>query len=222
MAIESLSWLNISSKRAKSSEFAFTGGIYESHDRQRPLSAILCRKTHRWRTAASTAVEIVAKRMGSFGDWFWEQKKASISHGSLAICASSVRDAHRGRRSARRRPQLRRADQRIQHDREKTNSYASLDCCLCRNLVFLLCGRSLLSYLGVTVHAFAISGGILLFVAALADAVRPSARPASSREHPTALGSEKISRSFRWRSRCCPVLARSCCSPINPMQILRA
>ena len=33
-------------------------------------------------------------------------------------------------------------------------------------LFFLLCGRWLLSYLGVTVHAFAISGGILLFVAA--------------------------------------------------------
>jgi MarC family membrane protein len=31
---------------------------------------------------------------------------------------------------------------------------------------FLLAGRWLLSYLGVTVHAFAISGGILLFVAA--------------------------------------------------------
>ena len=33
-------------------------------------------------------------------------------------------------------------------------------------LFFLLCGRWLLAYLGVTVHAFAISGGILLFVAA--------------------------------------------------------
>jgi multiple antibiotic resistance protein len=33
-------------------------------------------------------------------------------------------------------------------------------------LFFLLAGRWLLSYLGVTVHAFAISGGILLFVAA--------------------------------------------------------
>ena len=33
-------------------------------------------------------------------------------------------------------------------------------------LFFLIAGRSLLSYLGVTVHAFAISGGILLFVAA--------------------------------------------------------
>jgi multiple antibiotic resistance protein len=31
---------------------------------------------------------------------------------------------------------------------------------------FLLCGRWLLAYLGVTVHAFAVSGGILLFVAA--------------------------------------------------------
>lgn len=33
-------------------------------------------------------------------------------------------------------------------------------------LFFLLLGRWLLSYLGVTVHAFAISGGVLLFVAA--------------------------------------------------------
>lgn len=33
-------------------------------------------------------------------------------------------------------------------------------------LFFLLFGRWLLSYLGVTVHAFAISGGVLLFVAA--------------------------------------------------------
>ena len=34
-------------------------------------------------------------------------------------------------------------------------------------LFFLLVGRSVLSYLGVTVQAFSISGGILLFVAAL-------------------------------------------------------
>src|SRR6187200_2890119 len=34
-------------------------------------------------------------------------------------------------------------------------------------IFFLLAGRSVLSYLGVTVHAFAISGGILLFVAAM-------------------------------------------------------
>jgi multiple antibiotic resistance protein len=33
-------------------------------------------------------------------------------------------------------------------------------------IFFLLAGRWLLSYLGVTVHAFSISGGILLFVAA--------------------------------------------------------
>ena len=32
-------------------------------------------------------------------------------------------------------------------------------------LFFLFAGRSLLSYLGVTIHAFAISGGILLFAA---------------------------------------------------------
>jgi multiple antibiotic resistance protein len=32
---------------------------------------------------------------------------------------------------------------------------------------FLLGGRLMLSYLGVTVHAFAISGGVLLFTAAL-------------------------------------------------------
>ena len=34
-------------------------------------------------------------------------------------------------------------------------------------LVFLVAGRSLLSYLGVTIHAFAISGGVLLFATAL-------------------------------------------------------
>jgi multiple antibiotic resistance protein len=34
-------------------------------------------------------------------------------------------------------------------------------------LFFLLAGRTVLSYLGVTVHAFAISGGILLFATAL-------------------------------------------------------
>jgi multiple antibiotic resistance protein len=34
-------------------------------------------------------------------------------------------------------------------------------------LFFLLAGRAVLSYLGVTVHAFSISGGILLFVAAM-------------------------------------------------------
>jgi multiple antibiotic resistance protein len=34
-------------------------------------------------------------------------------------------------------------------------------------LFFLLAGRSVLSYLGVTVHAFAISGGILLFATAM-------------------------------------------------------
>jgi multiple antibiotic resistance protein len=34
-------------------------------------------------------------------------------------------------------------------------------------LFFLLAGRSVLSYLGVTVHAFAISGGVLLFATAL-------------------------------------------------------
>jgi multiple antibiotic resistance protein len=34
-------------------------------------------------------------------------------------------------------------------------------------LFFLIAGRAVLSYLGVTVHAFAISGGILLFAAAM-------------------------------------------------------
>jgi MarC family membrane protein len=34
-------------------------------------------------------------------------------------------------------------------------------------LFFLLAGRSVLSYLGVTVHAFSISGGILLFATAM-------------------------------------------------------
>ncbi|HZG53802.1 MAG TPA: MarC family protein [Pyrinomonadaceae bacterium] len=34
-------------------------------------------------------------------------------------------------------------------------------------LFFLLAGRSMLSYLGVTMHAFAVSGGVLLFLIAL-------------------------------------------------------
>ena len=34
-------------------------------------------------------------------------------------------------------------------------------------LFFLIAGRTVLSYLGVTVHAFSISGGVLLFVAAM-------------------------------------------------------
>ena len=34
-------------------------------------------------------------------------------------------------------------------------------------LFFLVAGRAVLAYLGVTVHAFAISGGILLFAAAM-------------------------------------------------------
>lgn len=34
-------------------------------------------------------------------------------------------------------------------------------------LFFLIAGRTLLAYLGVTVHAFSISGGILLFIAAM-------------------------------------------------------
>jgi multiple antibiotic resistance protein len=34
-------------------------------------------------------------------------------------------------------------------------------------LFFLIAGRWVLSYLGVTVHAFSISGGILLFIAAM-------------------------------------------------------
>jgi multiple antibiotic resistance protein len=38
---------------------------------------------------------------------------------------------------------------------------------LCVAVFFLIAGRALLSYLGVTVHAFSISGGILLFVAAM-------------------------------------------------------
>lgn len=38
---------------------------------------------------------------------------------------------------------------------------------LCVAVFFLVAGRALLSYLGVTVHAFSISGGILLFVAAM-------------------------------------------------------
>ncbi|MGH8613547.1 MAG: MarC family protein [Gammaproteobacteria bacterium] len=55
-------------------------------------------------------------------------------------------------------------------------------------LFFLLAGRALLSYLGVTVHAFAISGGILLFATALPMlfGVRPALQSPDRDERRTA------------------------------------
>jgi multiple antibiotic resistance protein len=59
-------------------------------------------------------------------------------------------------------------------------------------LFFLLAGRAILSYLGVTVHAFAISGGILLFATALPMLFgqRPGLQAPENVEHST--GGEDI------------------------------
>lgn len=55
-------------------------------------------------------------------------------------------------------------------------------------LFFLVAGRAVLSYLGVTVHAFSISGGILLFVAAMPMLFgqRGGLQSPESKEKPTA------------------------------------
>lgn len=55
-------------------------------------------------------------------------------------------------------------------------------------LFFLFAGRSLLSYLGVTIHAFAISGGVLLFATALPMLFghRPGLQAPEPKEHPMA------------------------------------
>ena len=55
-------------------------------------------------------------------------------------------------------------------------------------LFFLLAGRAVLSYLGVTVHAFAISGGVLLFATALPMLFghRGGLQAPERGEHPTA------------------------------------
>ena len=55
-------------------------------------------------------------------------------------------------------------------------------------LFFLLAGRGLLFYLGVTVDAFAISGGILLFVTSLPMlfGLRPGTQAPEHQEHSTA------------------------------------
>jgi multiple antibiotic resistance protein len=56
----------------------------------------------------------------------------------------------------------------------------------CVALFFLVAGRMMLSYLGVTMHAFAVSGGILLFLIALPMLFgqRSSLQSASGAEHP--------------------------------------
>ena len=55
-------------------------------------------------------------------------------------------------------------------------------------LFFLFAGRSLLSYLGVTIHAFAISGGVLLFATALPMLFghRPGLQAPEPKEQPMA------------------------------------
>ena len=70
-------------------------------------------------------------------------------------------------------------------------------------LFFLLAGRGLLFYLGVTVDAFAISGGILLFVTSLPMlfGLVPEPRRPNTRSTPPPA---KTSRSFRWRFRSSP------------------
>src|ERR1044072_4922346 len=72
-------------------------------------------------------------------------------------------------------------------------------------LFFLVAGRAVLSYLGVTVHAFSISGGILLFVAAMpmlfgqrgglqaAEGKERGARTAAGEERTTGTAGEDIS-----------------------------
>lgn len=82
-------------------------------------------------------------------------------------------------------------------------------------LFFLVAGRGVLSYLGVTVHAFAISGGVLLFATALPMLFghRGGPRPRSGT---SARRRAKTSRSSPWRSRCSQaraLLRLSCCSP---------
>ena len=98
-------------------------------------------------------------------------------------------------------------------------------------LFFLIAGRAVLSYLGVTVHAFSISGGILLFVAAMPmlfgqrgglQAPEGKERGASAvDETPRSAGNERATRvpattyqSFRLPCRCCLAQGRSpqsCC-----------
>ena len=55
-------------------------------------------------------------------------------------------------------------------------------------LFFLVAGRGLLSYLGVTIHAFAISGGVLLFATALPMLFghRPGLQAPEPKEQPMA------------------------------------
>ena len=55
-------------------------------------------------------------------------------------------------------------------------------------LFFFFAGRSLLSYLGVTIHAFAISGGVLLFATAppMLFGQRPGLQAPEPKEQPMA------------------------------------
>src|SRR5258705_2682821 len=72
-------------------------------------------------------------------------------------------------------------------------------------IFFLIAGRAVLSYLGVTVHAFSISGGILLFVAAMPmlfgqrgglqapEGMERGARAAAGRDRTTRTAGQDIS-----------------------------
>src|SRR5262245_30297068 len=86
---------------------------------------------------------------------------------------------------------------------------------------FLVGGRWLLSYLGVTVHAYAISGGILLLVVSwpMLFGHRPGLQ---APEHDEKGMVGKISRSFPWPSLCflAPEQSRRCYSwPIKPSRM---
>ena len=76
-------------------------------------------------------------------------------------------------------------------------------------LFFLVVGRSVLSYLGVTMHAFAISGGVLLFATALPTLFgqRGSLHARERSERPTA-GEDIAIRSWRYRCSQARVLSQ--------------
>lgn len=71
-------------------------------------------------------------------------------------------------------------------------------------LFFLLAGRAVLSYLGVTVHAFAISGGVLLFATAMPMLFgqRGGMQASDGRERGS-MG--RTSQFSRWQFRCSQV-----------------
>lgn len=71
-------------------------------------------------------------------------------------------------------------------------------------LFFLLAGRAVLSYLGVTVHAFAVSGGVLLsprLCRCCSDSVVAFKLPTVENAAPWG----RTSRFFRWQFRCSQV-----------------